>query len=629
MNKKYFCENEYHHPHCDDALHIARLEKELDELAKNTEYQLLLHDGKISELYVYIKENLSNELRTLVDSMILSGEIEELIRTTMTNLQPQIDNINQNVCKLVNDMDTFKLYAPSLINRPEHETINLIKNEHYAILVDTGREESKDTNINFLIEKLGCQKINCVILSHYHLDHTGGLTSLKPLLSDDCFVYLPMNFNNYLSGSDNINELNTIRSGVLNFLISNNIHFKEVDEDTHIHYDDLRIELFNSNQTAYNYYKSISATYNTYSMNVLLKLGNTKVLLPGDSNQYTQDYLLSVNEVEKVDIYASNHHGFERFANIEYLTKLSPEVEYYSNCPYSWDDVNMISYDNKFKSKNTNYLTQAFDEVEINITKTGYQIIKGYSCNDNMFVNKSYTIYVNPSYAGIPDGTKDKPFRTINQALTNLPKEGCNITLNIAPGTYEKLRFVSTNNLIQVVGEGNVVFKDVQINSANAIYFNNIKFIDNVFAVYGYVYFSSCDFECSSNESGNICVTLNRINASFSDCIFKNCYTGIYTQSNAMVTVKGCTINANAYAIYSLNSYVSIQDYVINGGTLRADIGSIIKTIDKGATGKRPVFNNSDYMRGYLYFDTTLGKPIFYYNGTGTDAWIDANGQVV
>lgn len=629
MNKKYFCENEYHHPHCDDGLHIAKLEKELNELAKNTEYQLLLQDGKISELYVYIKENLSNELRTLVDSMVLSGEIEELIRTTMTNLQPQIDNINQNVCKLVNDMTSFKLYAPSLLNRPNHETINLIKNDKYAILVDTGRKESVHTNINYLIEKLGIQKINCVILSHYHLDHTGGLSSLKPLLSDDCFVYLPMNFNNYLSGSDDINELNTIRSEVLNFLISNNIHFKEVTEDMHIHYDDLRIELFNSNQSAYNYYKNISATYNTYSMNVLLKLGNTKVLLPGDSNQYTQDYLLSVNKVEKVDVYSSNHHGFERFANIEYLTKLSPEVEYYSNCPYSWDDVNMISYDNKFKTKNTNYLTQAFDEVEINITKTGYQIIKGYSCNDNMFVNKSYTIYVNPSYAGIPDGTKDKPFRTINQALTNLPKEGCNITLNIAPGTYEKLRFVSTNNLIQVVGEGNVVFKDVQVNSATAIYFNNIKFIDNVFAVYGYVYFSGCDFECSSNESGNICVTLNRINASFSNCTFKNCYTGIYSQSNSMVTAKSCTINANAYAIYSLNSYVSIQDYVINGGTLRGDEGSIIKTIDKGATGKRPVFNNSDYMRGYLYFDTKLGKPIFYYNGNGVDEWIDANGQVV
>ena len=244
MNKKCFYEKDYN-IHCDskDDLIIAKLINEVKELSQNTEYKLLLQDGKISELYVYIKDNLSNELRTLVDSMVLSGEIEELIRTTMTNLQPQIDNINQNVCKLVNDMTSFKLYAPSLLNRPDHETINLIKNDKYAILVDTGRKESVHTNINYLIEKLGIQKINCVILSHYHLDHTGGFSSLKPLLSDDCMVYLPMNFNNYLSGSDNVNELNTIRSEVLNFLISNNIHFKEIDEDTIIHYDDLLIKM--------------------------------------------------------------------------------------------------------------------------------------------------------------------------------------------------------------------------------------------------------------------------------------------------------------------------------------------------------------------------------------------------
>ena len=631
MNNKCLYEEGCSLPSSDNTLDliVARLTNEVKKLAEDTEYKLLLHDGKIAEMCVYIKENLSNELRILLDSMKLSGELDNLITSTITNLQPQIDNINNNVCALVKNASKFKLYAPSLLNRLEHESIALLKNCNYAILFDTGVEISEYTNLNYLKNILGNQKINTIVISHYHLDHIGGLNRLIELLSDDAIVYLPMNFNGYLNGSDDINELNTIRTSVINTLTGNGIKYVEVSEDTILTYDELQIKLFNSNVAAYNHYKGLAVGYNAYSMNALVSLGDTKVLFPGDSNQYTQDYLVLSNQVEKVSIYATNHHGFERYVNSEYLSRLNPDLEYYSVSPYTWDDVNMLSYDYDYKNRATRYITEAFDDIEITLTKQNYQVVKGYYCNDNMFINKTYEIYINPEYAGVPDGTKEKPFRTINQALTTLPREGCNITIHFAPGLYEKLRFISTSNLLQVVADGEVTFKDVQMNNISAIYFNGIKFINNVVGVYGYVYFSNCSFECSSNASGNICITLNRINASFNNCTFSNCYTGIYSQANCQVTAKGCTIDAVAYAIYSLNSFVSIENYTIVSGTIRGDIGSVIKTVDKGATDKRPLFNNSDYMRGYVFFDTKLGKPIFYYNLDGVDRWIDANGQAV
>jgi hypothetical protein len=95
------------------------------------------------------------------------------------------------------------------------------------------------------------------------------------------------------------------------------------------------------------------------------------------------------------------------------------------------------------------------------------------------------------------------------------------------------------------------------------------------------------------------------------------------------VTVRNATFDCVAYAIYGINSYIGVYDYTLTNGTLREDIGCTIKTVDKGATDKRPVFNNSDYMRGYKYFDTKLGYPVFYYNGNGADAWINAQGTVV
>jgi len=595
-----------------------------------------MHDGKLAEMCKYIKNNLSNSIRDLLDTMSVSGELDDLILSTITELAPQmeelnekVDNISLNQDTLIKDTGVYKLYAPSLVNRAEHESISLIKNDKYAILFDTGLAGSVESNINYLNEKLKGQKINAIFISHYHFDHIGGLDKLVSLLSEDAIVYLPMNFNEYLAGTDDFEELNTIRNNVLNSLRSNSVKYVEINSDRTISFGELTVKVLNSDSDSYSYYKSIKVGYNAFSMNCLVSLGNTKVLFPGDSNQYTQDYLVSSNKVEKVNVYASNHHGYERYVNSEYLSRLNPEYEYFSVCPSSWDDVNMLSYDFNYKNKATKYITEAFDEIEIGLTKNSAQLIKGYYCNDNMFINKTYDIYINPNYSGTPDGSITKPFRTINQALTTLPKEGCNITLHFAAGTYEKLRFVATSNLIQVVAEGEVIFKDIQLNNISAIYFNGIKFIGNVVGVYGYVYFSNCSFECESNASGNICITLNRINASFNNCTFDKCYTGIYSQANCQATVKGCTINAEAYAIYSLNSYIALTDYTIQKGTIRCDEGSVIKSVDKGATDKRPQFNNSDYMRGYVFFDTKLGKPIFYYNLDGSDRWIDANGQVV
>ena len=615
---------------------VRQLKREVKKLMETTDSKLLAHDGKIAEMCNYLKTNLSNSIRELIDSMELSGELDNLILSTISDLEPQIENINiqiatlnKNQESLIKDNSGFKLFAPSLLNRGDHESIALVKSDTKAILFDTGLAASVSSNVSYLSEKLGGQKIDAIFISHYHYDHIGGLNGLKPLLSDDTIVYLPMDYANYLNGDDNIAELNSIRSSVLSSLSSNGIKYEEINTDKTITFDELIVKTYNSNPDAYNYYNSIGVGYNAYSMNCLVVLGNTKVLFPGDSNQYTQNYLVNTNQVEKVNVYASNHHGYERYVNSEYLSRLNPDYEYFSVCPYSWDDVNMLSYDFNYKNKATRYISEAFDDIEIGLTKNSAQIIKGYYANDNMFINKTFDIYIDPAYSGTPDGSINKPFRSINQALTTLPREGCNITLHFAPGTYEKLRFVATNNLIQIMGDGKVTFKDIQLNNINAMYFNGINFIGNVVAVYGYVYFSNCSFECESNASGNICISLNRINASFNNCSFDNCYTGIYAQANCQVTSKGCSINATAYAIYSLNSYVALTDYTITGGTIRCDEGSIIKSVDKGATDKRPSFNNSDYMRGYVYFDTKLGKPIFYYNSNGSDGWIDANGVAV
>ena len=71
------------------AILVGQLQREVKKLIKNTEAKLLLHDKKIAETCVYIKNNLSNELRILFDSMIMSGEIDQII---LNIFQSEIDN---------------------------------------------------------------------------------------------------------------------------------------------------------------------------------------------------------------------------------------------------------------------------------------------------------------------------------------------------------------------------------------------------------------------------------------------------------------------------------------------------------------------------------------------------------
>lgn len=49
---------------------VYQLKKEVYNLATKTEAKLLTHDGKIAELCKYVKDNLSNTIRCLLESMM-------------------------------------------------------------------------------------------------------------------------------------------------------------------------------------------------------------------------------------------------------------------------------------------------------------------------------------------------------------------------------------------------------------------------------------------------------------------------------------------------------------------------------------------------------------------------------
>lgn len=68
------CEEINNLPSCpnDLKLMVAQLKREIEKIMNDTSAKLLIHDGKIAELTKYIKDNLGNSLRCMIDTMKMS-----------------------------------------------------------------------------------------------------------------------------------------------------------------------------------------------------------------------------------------------------------------------------------------------------------------------------------------------------------------------------------------------------------------------------------------------------------------------------------------------------------------------------------------------------------------------------
>jgi len=62
---------------------IEKVLREIEKLEEDTTARLLKQDGKIAELCVYIKDNLSDSLLKLFDSMKMSGQLDEIVTTAV------------------------------------------------------------------------------------------------------------------------------------------------------------------------------------------------------------------------------------------------------------------------------------------------------------------------------------------------------------------------------------------------------------------------------------------------------------------------------------------------------------------------------------------------------------------
>ena len=127
---------------------IRQLTKEVKELLKTTEARLLCQNKKIDETMVYIKNNLSNALRNLLNSMLESGQLEDLITGVVAN---SIEVLENDVDNLKNDMTQVK----SQVTTNTNDIMNLKGNK-----LEFNTYSDENINSKFLDVEFNTEYVN-------------------------------------------------------------------------------------------------------------------------------------------------------------------------------------------------------------------------------------------------------------------------------------------------------------------------------------------------------------------------------------------------------------------------------------------------------------------------------------
>lgn len=121
---------------------IRQLTKEVKDLMKTTEARLLCQNKKIDETMVYIKNNLSNALRDLLNAMLESGQLEDLITGVVAN---SIEVLENDVENLQVDMEQVKSQQTTNTN----DIVNLKGNKLEFKTYSEDNINNKFLNIEF------------------------------------------------------------------------------------------------------------------------------------------------------------------------------------------------------------------------------------------------------------------------------------------------------------------------------------------------------------------------------------------------------------------------------------------------------------------------------------------------
>ena len=611
------------HKHDDYLLRETRetLRKHIEE--SNTRF--LDYEKKINEVYSLMKENLKESIRDTIDLLKDNGELDSIIEETVTDLNDTIRNLEE-LCS-----GRMKFYLPSGMNYSYGQFMCLGVTETKACLFDTGHKNDYAYNLNYLKSILKGRKLDYVFISHYHGDHTGGLSHFRELYKPSTRFYIAMNPEQYYTGTDSADAVKD-RASVISYLSSKGYMYHEVNEIMNIELEDrIKLTLLNNTHESFAYYRdSGTDTYNNYSMLIQCDIDEKCVLFGFDASDISQRYLNSTNQVKKCDVLFNFHHGNLNECDRAYMLKLNPDIVIDTLPPSNLDDFDGTESYNSFPTYNYKWLSNARNEVIFEVTPFSVEVRKGDIKTDSIRNHGNVTVWVNTDYKGYECiGTEEKPFTSFNQIFELIPKSCQSITVNVrGKRIITNQRFYNTFNKLVIKGDpaNKTELFNFQLDNCHKMEISDLRFTDNTVYIFNSdARFTDCEF--TGNKTQNVSVTNSKV--SFNSCTFKdNTREAIYSSDKSIIRLNGCIIHAPTYGVNCETTVLFVKNNTITGtlNYYRMFNECEIIALKSGSTADRPDFGESYYCNGYTYFDSEINRLIYYDHDGAVSKWKTADG---
>lgn len=187
----------------------------------------------------------------------------------------------------------------------------LIKIENMTLFIDTGDADDSE-NYSSVMNELGIENIDYIILSHLDSDHIGGAP------------YLLENYNvGHIIQPDYVKNESTEYDNYISTLESLNIKVDKITEELDINNEGGKIRVIPCQQKEYD-------SSNSYSMVVSVIYGNEKFLFCGDSDSERIEELLD-EDFKDYTVYKVPHHGFYNDKQEALIKLVNPQYAVITN----------------------------------------------------------------------------------------------------------------------------------------------------------------------------------------------------------------------------------------------------------------------------------------------------------
>ena len=218
-----------------------------------------------------------------------------------------------------------------------------------SMLVDVGwsGSNSRDANRIAAAAKLaGLTKIDNVVLTHYHIDHAGGVAQLLAVMPVGRFIdHGPNREDATVEGGPPTVKTyadyeKALASGTAAHMVAKlgdvlpvkGMKVEVVSADGNVIAKPLPGAGENNTACATSPEKALEGNENDRSLGMVITFGRTRILDLGDLTWANERPLMCPeNKIGKVDVYIVSHHGFERSSSPALLNGVAPRIAIMDN----------------------------------------------------------------------------------------------------------------------------------------------------------------------------------------------------------------------------------------------------------------------------------------------------------